>query len=363
MAKNKTGDVFDQVLLRLEDMSFGFPKSYFRFDRALIKNIFTKEDATDYLKLSDEWITPTGFAEKNGCSREEAKATLDRLAEKGFIFRRHREEDEYRQFPFVMGILEWQIKNTNKMWLLNTSMYMISSAYGSRMSQTMPFYRTVPMHTEFVEGSVVAPYDNIDEILNRHTRFAVADCICRTMYKMKPFNPCHHPLETCIETDDYATYFIETGIGREITREEAKAILLSGEKDGRVINVCNSKEGENICSCCKCGCGMLYLKTKYPGPSGDFWSNHYAECDNEKCVHCGLCLKRCPFGYISKEEGKIVVDKSKCLGCGICVGACRKGALRLYRKEEDKLYTPPDTYEDAMEIWKEGTVKDYKRFK
>lgn len=363
MNKKEETQIYKALLKTIDNLSFGFPKSYLKSDIALIKKLFTVDDAKDFIMMGDGWITIKSYADKNNLSEEEAKAKLEGLANKALIFRVHKEDhDEFRQFPFVLGFLEFQVEKMDKGALMQTGLYMISSKFGKRMSQTMPFYRSVPINKEVVEGSKVLPYDDIDAILDRHTRFAVAPCICRIMYKMKPFNKCNHPIETCITTDDYATFYIENKIGREITKQEARQIMLDGEKDGRIINVTNSKDGENICSCCKCGCGMLYLKMKYPGPGTDYWSNYYSSVDNSKCVKCYTCIKKCTFGYIKKrKDGYIKIDTKGCLGCGICVKNCPTKALTLKMKE--KTYEPPETYEEAIEIWQEKTAKDYKNFK
>lgn len=353
---------------RIDELSFGFPKSYVGADMMLIRKIFSRENAKNFLLMAKGYQTAREYADKNGFTEEDARKRLDAMAERGLILRRHRERgDEYGQHPFVMGFLEWQGNRAGESnsWLYSTAIYMVTSKFGSRMSQTMPFYRTLPHHKEFVEGSVIKPYDDIEAMLDKHHRFAVAVCMCRLMDKMKPNNPCHHPLETCIETDDYADFYIETGIGREISKEEALAILREGEKDGRIIQATNSQGGENFCSCCACGCGMLYLKKQYPGPSAALWSNHFSVIDYEKCTSCGKCVSRCTFGYISKDPatGKVSVDRESCLGCGLCVSTCPTQAIRLHQKSEDKLYTPPPTYDDAMEIWEARTKKDYKHFK
>jgi len=360
--------LYRDLLKRIDELSFGFPKSYVGADLVLIKKIFSKEDAKDFLLMGKGYQTAEQYASKNGLTAEEATKKLDRMAFRGLILRRHREGgDQYGQHPFVMGFLEWQGNRAGqgKTWLYATGIYMVSSKFGSRMSQTMPFYRTLPHHKEFVEGSIVKPYDDIDAMLDKHRRFAVGVCMCRLMDKMKPNNPCTHPLETCIETDDYADFYIETGIGREITKEEAREILRQGEKDGRIIQATNSQEGENFCSCCACGCGMLFLKKQYPGPSAALWSNHFSEIDYDKCISCGKCVSRCTFGYIHKDEQtkKVTINQQDCLGCGLCVSTCPTKAIKLRQKSEDKLYTPPPTYDDAMEIWEAGTEKDYEHFK
>ncbi len=360
-------ETLTKLLEKIDTLSFGFPKSWLKSDRKLISYIFSQETADIFLLLEKGYQTAQRFAEVNSLSLEQANEKLELLANKGLIYRRHGKEGyEYSAYPFVAGFLEFQAgrKDIGKGMLLHTGMYMITSKFGKRMSQTMPFYRTIPHDPDLVEGGKVVPYDDINELLDRHTRFAVAPCLCRMMYKLKPFNKCNHPIETCIETDEYADFFIETGIGREITKEEARKIIEDGKKDGRVINVTNSKEGENICSCCKCGCGMLYLKTKYPGPSGQKWNNYYATFDQSKCVKCGACKDACGFGYLKrKKNGQVVINQEQCLGCGICASKCPTKAITLVKKADENIYIPPETYDDAIELWEKNTVKDYKNGK
>lgn len=47
----------------------------------------------------------------------------------------------------------------------------------------------------------------------------------------------------------------------------------------------------------------------------------------EKCVGCGRCINSCPFGAISMENGKAIIDESLCRGCMKCVRSCPKNAI------------------------------------
>ena len=42
----------------------------------------------------------------------------------------------------------------------------------------------------------------------------------------------------------------------------------------------------------------------------------------DACIHCGICVKVCPFEAITDEDGKIKVDYDKCLSCGKCAQKC-----------------------------------------
>ena len=44
-----------------------------------------------------------------------------------------------------------------------------------------------------------------------------------------------------------------------------------------------------------------------------------------KCNSCGICVKECPAGAISKDNPK-VTDKEKCISCMHCVVVCPQKA-------------------------------------
>ena len=45
------------------------------------------------------------------------------------------------------------------------------------------------------------------------------------------------------------------------------------------------------------------------------------------CDGCGLCVRYCPHGSLSLEEGRLVVDPEMCSGCGLCAEVCPPAAL------------------------------------
>ncbi len=50
--------------------------------------------------------------------------------------------------------------------------------------------------------------------------------------------------------------------------------------------------------------------------------------NEEKCIGCSLCSKKCPVGAISGEiKKKFTIDTTACIKCGQCMDACRFGAV------------------------------------
>ena len=54
--------------------------------------------------------------------------------------------------------------------------------------------------------------------------------------------------------------------------------------------------------------------------------------NHKRCTSCKLCIKNCPFGALSFEDG-LLVCSDVCTLCGACVNICRFNALSIKRKQ------------------------------
>jgi heterodisulfide reductase subunit A len=58
---------------------------------------------------------------------------------------------------------------------------------------------------------------------------------------------------------------------------------------------------------------------------------YFAQCIEEKCAGCGMCVNLCPYSALDlvEKDGKKVmqVTEAKCKGCGTCGGFCPGGAI------------------------------------
>src|SRR4030043_1511046 len=122
--------------------------------------------------------------------------------------------------------------------------------------------RTIPVEKDLVGAAEGEPYEKVSEILNAHTKFAVADCICRKEQRLVGAGG-DKLMEACMTCGPAADYYIENGLGREINREEARGILLKAEEQGLVHCSSNQKGAKLfICNCCGWCCGVLRAVNK-----------------------------------------------------------------------------------------------------
>ncbi len=59
--------------------------------------------------------------------------------------------------------------------------------------------------------------------------------------------------------------------------------------------------------------------------------------DEQKCIHCGLCVKDCLSKVIDLNENKIpyVVGEDRCIKCQHCFSICPVGAISVFDKNPD----------------------------
>lgn len=156
--------------------------------------------------------------------------------------------------------------------------------------------RVIPIETAISGESRRASYEEVSKYLNDNDVFSVSDCSCRVAREVAGEGCGHLKEDMCIQMGNAAKYYIKTGKGREITREEAFDIIKRAEDNGlmhSIPNVDGPGKTHAICNCCGCSC--LALRNANMFYNNDFVrSNYVSTVDADKCVACGECVEVCP---------------------------------------------------------------------
>ena len=340
-------DIYERLRDRLEMMATGYPATANGVELKILRQLFSADDADLFLKLIAQPETAEEAAVRLGAEAADTALRLEGMARRGLIFR-VRTDDAIRYFPvpFIVGIYEFQLNHLNMPLLKDISQYYLTGLGATFHGQKTPHLRSIPINTDIVAENPVFPYDDAAAIIRNKSRIAVAECFCRKAVGLYG-KTCAHPLETCLQFDAFADYYVENKMARPITTDEALAILKQSEAEGLVIHILNSQKVEAMCCCCSCCCGMLISLKLFPAPARAVKSNYACAFDESLCTDCGICAGRCTVGAFKMKDNKIEFHADRCIGCGLCVTACPDGALKLIKKPEGSLYTPPPTVYDT----------------
>jgi len=333
------GDVYDDLQEQLDQYSV-FPKTSSGVERDILRRLFSQEEARMYLLMSLLPETASQVAQRIGRDLGEMEALLGGMADKGLLFRQRKPEGaRYAAAPYVVGVYEFQVKDMDREFARLNEQY-FEEAFGEQATRQFSLMRPIPVNRSIAVGWPVAPYDQAWEILKDKTLIAVADCICRKQQKLLD-QGCGKPREVCFMFGSHARYYIDRGMGREVSREEAFKILEACEEAGLVLQPFNAQNPGGMCNCCGDCCAMLRALKKHPFPARMTLSNYYAEVDPEECVACEACVERCQMDAVQVgEKGVAEVDLNRCIGCGLCVTTCPTGAVALHMKPEEERQVP-----------------------
>jgi len=344
-------DVYQKLARYLDDLPGGFPATVTGVELRLLRRLFTPEQAELALHLTLLAEEPRVIARRAGLPVEEAARRLEEMAGKGLIYRTQPagKPPRYMASQFVVGIWEYHVNSLDAGLIHDFEEYLPTVA-DANVWKKAPQLRTIPVGESISAEMAVMPYERAEEVVRRHSRIAVAPCICRREQRMVGHD-CGKPLETCLVFGGAADFYLTNGLGRAIDQDEALAILKQADEAGLVLQPGNSKRPLNICACCGCCCGVLRSMKRYPAPGSLFASPFVAAADPSTCQGCGTCLDRCQMEALQLEDDRIVLDTDRCIGCGLCVSTCPTGSLCLVRKPEPaQPYVPRDVVESAIRL-------------
>jgi Na+-translocating ferredoxin:NAD+ oxidoreductase subunit B len=322
----------------LRDFLHQFPRGFLKTESGveikILKRLFTEEEARLTVKLSTLPEELERIADRLDLKADDLGRQLDAMAEKGLIFRFRRQGlPFYRAAPFMIGLYEYSVKKIDQELAALFKEYYEAAYVKELGNHDIPGFKVIPMEKTIETEMVLLPYQKLEESVRAARKIAVADCVCRKETVLLG-EGCHHPMETCLSFGVAAEHYIDSGLGREITADEAIKILEEADKSGLIHAGANSVHLSNICNCCPCCCAALKAITKW----GSYRQRHFnaifeAVVDEAECTACEACLDRCPVGAIEVAD-KALVDREKCLGCGLCAGTCPTESIHLLLRED-----------------------------
>lgn len=328
----------DETYLKLRDFlnqfPLGFPETSSQIELKILKRLFTEEEAELAIALTHIPEEVQKIAKRIGMEVKYLEEKLELMAKKGLIFRMKRNNKIFfNAIPFMIGLYEYSVKNVDKELAKYYKEY-YDTAYQDEMGlSNVPGFKVIPIEETIEPNTTLYPYHKLKESIKNARVISVTDCICRKEAKLNG-EECDYPIENCLSFGVAAEYYIENGIGREITADEAIKIIEQADEAGLVHAGANSKHLSNICNCCPCCCGSMKGITKKGLDKHKFMNAMFESIIDEKmCVSCGTCVERCPVGAIEMDD-IAVVSRKKCLGCGLCATACPEDAITLQLRDD-----------------------------
>jgi electron transport complex protein RnfB len=219
-----SSQVYYDLREQLDQYSVGFPATESGVEMTILERLFTEEEAAMFMDLSMMLESPQAVAKRLGQDSDHVATLLDRMAEKGLIFRvKKGDSAKYAAAPFVVGSFEFQVKDLDKGLAELTEQY-FHEAFGKRISEYTAPMRTVPVNKSVDHSWPVAPYEDVRKLFDGKDRIAVAECICKKQQGLLD-KGCDKPLEVCFAFGSHGSYYVDKGMGRWVTKEEALKII------------------------------------------------------------------------------------------------------------------------------------------
>jgi electron transport complex protein RnfB len=353
-------EVYERLRERLDMFPQGFPKTKSGVELEILKRLFTLEEAEIMLSLRPSPEPAVAVAERIRRSQSETEDLLYRMSKKGLILRGTIQgQTFYFMAPWMVGIWEFQLKNLNQKNIPLYEKFFEEGMVPERSGTQTAGFRVIPIERELKDTTLIQPFEKVSEIIESSHRFAVADCICRKESTLMGHG-CDKLLEACMTFDLAADYYIENGLGREISKKEAHEILLKAEESGLVHHSSNHKGNKMfICNCCGCCCKALAHINKYDNPAAIAHSNYYAMVDAETCSACETCVDRCQVSAIRMENDVSVIAKDRCIGCGLCASTCPTESISMVQKERKDLSVIFENQEELLQTMAKEKNKNY----
>jgi hypothetical protein len=245
--------VYEQLAEALDRLPNGFPRTTSQVEIAILKKIFSPEEAELASLLSGEFEPADEFAGRIGMRAQAARQQLFEMAQRGMVWFENRSGEAcFRLAPFIVGFYEAQIGQMDHELAHLVEEYLAHGGAAGIMRPQPALHRVMPARRS-VASEWILPYDDVRQIMLSATSFSENDCICRVQQDHLGHR-CGFPLTMCLSFSNSD----RSPLPGDISREEALALLERSEEIGLVHTVSNVAQGVGyICNCCGCCCGLL----------------------------------------------------------------------------------------------------------
>ena len=343
-------EVYRRLREHLDRLPGGFAPSDTGADIRLLQLLFAPEEAALAVHLTLDREEAATIARRADLPLAEVEQRLHEMFLKGLISAWFPPDGSvlYQALQMVVGIYEWQVNNLTPEFLTAWEDYWLTRQRRPRV-ETIPQMRTIPVGQSLAPELAVLPWEQVDNLVDSHTKFGVLPCICRRHARLRG-GGCDAPDESCLVFGEAAESLARSGRARIIDRDEVKRILAAADAGNRVLQPSNSKEAAFICTCCGCCCGVLGGLKRQAKPAEAVANAFIVSLEVNACQGCWACLERCQMDALSEDGDRVALNGDRCIGCGLCVSTCPSGALTLVRKPGGLPYAIPDTQDETIRI-------------
>ncbi|MBT4088896.1 MAG: 4Fe-4S binding protein, partial [Deltaproteobacteria bacterium] len=305
-------DIYTKLREFFHSLPGGYPATDTGVEIKILEKLYTPEEADLTMKLKERPERVADIASRLGMNEAGLAEQLENMAQKGIIYRvREGEERLYRVYQFLVGIYEFQLKHLDREFAELFEEYL--PYYGMGMAEVKTGQmRTIPLGSAIDSTTEVATYNNIRELIKDKNFISVQNCICRKEQALLG-NECDYPKEICLGFGDFAQYYVDNGMGRQIDMAETLKLLDAAEKAGLVLMPTNSQDVEAICCCCSCCCPNLRFAKMMTRPIDMVQTHYVSKIDPNLCTACEECQERCPMDAIKIDDSVSEIIDGRCI--------------------------------------------------
>jgi formate hydrogenlyase subunit 6/NADH:ubiquinone oxidoreductase subunit I len=347
---------------KLDQMPPGARASSALFE--ILKELYSEEEADLAARLPFRPTTLSALAKRLGEPADQLRLRLDGMADKGLVFDfKYGDSFRYMLAPTVVGFFEFSMMRVRPeldqrrlarlyhQYIVEEGLLHASLLGKDKTS----LFRTL-VHEETLPADYreVMDWERASSVVAEAGRWAVGLCHCRHVASHMD-EPCQRlPMDVCLTIGPAADYPVRHEMARDLSRDQALAILEQGREAG-VVFLCDNVQRRPmfVCLCCGCCCEVLKGFKRFAAHGDTMSSNFLASVEASRCRGCGACARACPIDGIElldrpRQVGRrhvrplAAVDGQICLGCGVCALACKKQALTMESRPRRKL-TPENS--------------------